>query len=111
MGIHTGKGRYLTPENFSNELYLRNLIPVIIRTSTLTPLTPEFNLGPLFCLQDLATKIFEIKKCKFVYKTKTRGQLASYYGKLNNHIKGAAVDTYRKLEVENAHLPISLWKL
>jgi len=29
MGIHTGKGRYLTPENFSNELYLGDLLNVL----------------------------------------------------------------------------------
>ena len=52
-----------------------------------------------------------MKKRELVYKTKPSGQLASYYGKLNNHIEGAAVDTYSKLEVQKAHLTISLWKL
>jgi len=30
MGIHTGKGRYLTPENFSNELYLGDIFHGIL---------------------------------------------------------------------------------
>ena len=30
-----------------------------------------------------------MKKRELVYKTKPSGQLASYYGKLNNHIEGA----------------------
>ena len=30
MAIHTGKGRYLTPENFSNELYLGDLLNIIL---------------------------------------------------------------------------------
>ena len=70
---------------------------------------PEFNLGPLFLLNDLATKIYEMKKREFVYKVKPSGQLATYFTKLKNHEEGAAVDTHRTIEVEKAHLPTNLW--
>ena len=54
---------------------------------------PEFNLGPLFLLNDLATEIYEMKKREFVYKVKPSGQLATYFTKLKNHEEGAAVDS------------------
>ena len=69
----------------------------------------EFNLGPLFLLNDLAAKIYEMKSREFVYRMKPSGQLATYFTQLKNHVEGAAVDTHRKIEVEKAHLPTSLW--
>lgn len=70
----------------------------------------EFNLGPLFLLDDLATKVYEMKRREFVFRLKPSGQLATYFTQLKNHVEGAAVDTHRMLEVEKAHLPTTLWK-
>ena len=43
MGIHTGKGRYLTPENFSNELYLGDILHDMLHV------TPNVNCL-LYCM-------------------------------------------------------------
>ena len=40
MGNHTGKGRYLTPENFGKELYLGECFGILVTYSD-----PEFNPG------------------------------------------------------------------
>ena len=71
---------------------------------------PEFNLGPLFLLKDLASIIYERMKKNYVYKRKPSGRLSTYFTQLKNHIEGSAVDTHRNLEVDKAHLPVSLWE-
>ena len=51
-----------------------------------------------------------MKNREFVYRKKPTGRLATYFPRLRNHVEGAAVDTHRRLEVERAHLPVSLWE-
>ena len=145
MGNHCGKGRVLTPENFSDELYLgapppctstQHLHPAVqgLHGAGLHPCTPapppctstpahapctstlhidhsypEFNLGPLFMLKDLASQIYEKKKRNYVFKRKPSGHLATYFTRLRNNVEGSAVDTHRRLEAEKAHLPTSIW--
>ena len=117
MGNHCGKGRVLTPENFSDELYL-GAPPPCTSTPAHAPCTstlhidhsyPEFNLGPLFMLKDLASQIYEKKKRNYVFKRKPSGRLATYFTRLRDNVEGSAVDTHRRLEAEKAHLPTSIW--
>ena len=112
MGNHCGKGRYLTPENFSDELYLgeRMLVSSDYLAITISHSCPECNLGPLFLLKDLASLIYEKKNKNYVYKRKPSGRLATYYTQLRDHVEGSAVDTHRRLEAEKARLPTGLWK-
>ena len=42
----------------------------------------------------------------YVFKRKPGGSLVSHFSKLRG-----AVDTHRKVEIEKAHLPTSLWKM
>ena len=72
---------------------------------------PEFNLGPLFLLKDLAGLIYEKRKKNYVFKRKPGGSLVSHFSLLRDTVEGAAVDTHRKVEIEKAHLPTSLWKM
>ena len=54
--------------------------------------------------------IYNMKNREFVYRKKPTGRLATYFPRLRNHVEGAAVDTHRRLEVERAPLPVSLWE-
>ena len=92
MNNHIGRGRFLMDDNFSKELYLM------------------FNLGPLFLLQPLAKKIFELKKREYIYKRKPGGGLSSHFTNLRDHNEGAAVATLRRKEKERAHLPMKIWE-
>ena len=110
MGNHIGKGRYLTPENFSKELYLGEQPTGSYWLSIHSPV-PEFNLGPLFLLDSVAQKMFEMKKRDYVYKKTSSGNLSTHFSRLADCREGAAVSTLRRLEVDKAHLPTDLWKL
>ena len=50
MAIHTGKGRYLTPENFSNELYLGDLLRVFCMVVNKCTLSKTVFFCMLFCM-------------------------------------------------------------
>ena len=65
MGNHTGKGRYLTPENFGKELYLGECFGILVTYSD-----PEFNPGPLFLLHSLAERMFGLRKRDYLYRRK-----------------------------------------
>ena len=47
----------------------------------------------------------------YVFKRKPGGSLVSHFSKLRDTVEGTAVDTHRKVEIEKAHLPTSLWKM
>ena len=72
---------------------------------------PAFNLGPLFLLDNLAKKIFDLKKREYIYKKTKTGHLSSHFSDLSDVTEGSAVATYRRLQVEKAHLPTSIWEM
>ena len=88
----TGRNRYLDPVNFSKEVYL------------------EFNLGPLFLLEDLVNEVFELKKKQYIYKEKPSGNLSTHFSRLADATEGSSVRTYRNRQVEKAHVPLEIWK-
>jgi hypothetical protein len=92
MKNHSGKGRFLKPNNFNKEIFL------------------EFNLGPPFLLDGLAERIFNLKKKKYIYNRKADGSLVSHFSRLADIEHGSAVSTYRRQQVEKAHLPLDIWK-
>jgi len=69
----------------------------------------EFNLGPLHKLEDVAQKIFELRHVEYLYRRTPSGALSTHFSRLRNHEEGAAVDTFRKLGEEWAHLPTRIW--
>ena len=92
MNNHSGKGRYLDPVNFSIEIYL------------------EFNLGPLFLLEEIVQAVYDLKKKEYLYKQKPSGALATHFSRLADVNDGSSIKTYRNKQVEKAHLPVSIWK-
>ena len=91
MTNHCGKGRYLEPVNFSKEICL------------------EFNLGPLFMMDKIIDKLYNLKKREFVYKTNESGAQVSHFSQLVDVEEGSAVRTYRRLHQEKSHLPVEIW--
>ena len=75
----------------------------------LSPPCLEFNLGPLHLLHNLAEKIYDLKPVKYICRKTPAGSLATHFSRLRNHEEGAAVDTFRKMGEERAHLPTRLW--
>lgn len=55
------------------------------------------------------TKIYELKKKLYIYKRKPDGSLVTHWSRLANPEEGSAINTYRKLQKEKAHLPLALW--
>ena len=92
MTNHCGKGRYLEPVNFSKEICL------------------EFNLGPLFMLNNIIDKLYNLKKREYVYKTNESGARSSHFSQLVDVEEGSAVRTYRRQQQEKSHLPVDIWK-
>ena len=90
--VTTGQNRYLDPVKFSKEVYL------------------EFNLGPLFLLEDLVNEVFELKKKQYIYKEKPSGNLSTHFSRLADATEGSSVRTYRNRQVEKAHVPLEIWK-
>jgi len=106
MGNHIGKGRYLTADNFGKELYLGECFGILVTYSD-----PEFNLGPLFLLHNLAERMLGLRKRDYLYRRKAHnGPLSSHFSRLANHEEGAAVSILRKVDVDKAHLPVKLWQ-
>ena len=71
---------------------------------------PEFNLGPLFLLDGLVDKLFNLKRREYIYKRKESGALATHFKHLADPDEGSSVKTYRKQQCDRAHLPLKLWK-
>ena len=91
MKNHCGTGRYLEPVNFSKEICL------------------EFNLGPLFMLNNIIDKLYNLKKREYVYKTNESGARSSHFSQLVDAEEGSAVRTYRQQQQEKSHLPVDIW--
>ena len=51
-----------------------------------------------------------MKKHEFVYRKKANGKMSSHFSLLRNIKEGAAIDTHRKVQIEEPHLPIDLQK-
>jgi hypothetical protein len=92
MKNHTGKGRFLKPQNFNKEIFL------------------QFNLGPPFLLCGLAERVFKLKEKRYIYNRKADGSLVTHFSSLADVENGSAVGTYRKQQEKKAHLPLDLWK-
>jgi hypothetical protein len=69
----------------------------------------EFNLGPLFMLQGLVDRIFELKKREYIYRRKFSGGPSTHFSRLADSEEGASVSSYRKEQIASAHLPVNLW--
>ena len=69
---------------------------------------PEFNLGPLFKMEGLVQKVYELKRREYVYKKKPSGALSTHY--LVDPEEGSSTRTYRRIQVEKSHLPMQFWE-
>ena len=69
----------------------------------------EFNLGPLFLLENLADEIYRLRPRDYIYRRKENGALSSFYKRLADPVEGSSVTTYRSQQMERAHLPVTLW--
>ena len=87
MVTHGGKGRYLQPENFSMEMYLR------------------FNLGPLHCLTGLCQEIVQERQRDYIRKSDISKRFDKVVSK-----NSAAVETFRRRQEEKTKLPLDIWK-
>jgi hypothetical protein len=106
MANHCGKGRYLTPYNFSMELYLGD---ILIFNNFYIFDVPEFNLGPLHELEPLIKKVYELRRYEYLYKRKACGNLVSHFSMLADPEEGSSTKTYRKRQSEKCHLPIKFF--
>lgn len=86
MNMHSGKGRYLQPANFSMELYL------------------QFNLGPLHLL-DYFIKDIQDTMSKAYMRKSDKNRLDKVVSE-----DSAANHSYKKRAEDKAKLPLSLWK-
>ena len=93
MTNYCGKGRYLEPVNFSKEICL------------------EFNLGPVFLLDNMIEKLYNLRKREYIYKTNESGALHLHFSHMADVDEESAVRTYRKQQLDKAHLPVEIWKL
>ena len=84
-------------------------LPTIYESDPSLSLVIEFNLGPPFMLEDLAKEIFMLKKKSYIYKRKADGSLVSHFSQLADVEEGSSIKTYRKKQVDKAHLPVALW--
>ena len=74
-------------------------------------MSPEFNLGPLHLLRNVAEKMYELKPREYVYRqTKKKGIFNTRTSRLADPEEGSAVKSWRQQEVQKAHLPVDLWK-
>ena len=70
----------------------KHILPVPV------PLSPEFNLGPLFLLQWLAEKMYELKHQEFIYRKNTKtGFFNTRLSQLADAAEGSAVKTWREM--------------
>ena len=74
-------------------------------------MSPEFNLGPLHLLRNVAEKMYEIRPREYVYKqTKKKGIFNTRASRLADPEEGSAVKSWRQQQVLKAHLPVDMWK-
>ena len=74
-------------------------------------MSPEFNLGPLHLLHNVAEKMYELKPREYVYRqTKKKGIFNTRALRLADPEEGSAVKSFRQQQVQKAHLPVDLWK-
>ena len=84
MNQHSGKNRYLTPENFSKEIVLR------------------FNLGPLHLLEGLISEVLALESTKCYLRK--QGIVVT-----NDTNKSAALGTFQKKNEQKSRFPVSFW--
>lgn len=86
MGTHTGRNRYLKPDYFSKELFLR------------------YNLGGLHSLEPLIEEIVQDTKTEYVRRcnSKRPDMLVS--------VTSSTIYNYKQKESKKSRLPLDLWK-
>ena len=73
-------------------------------------MSPEFNLGPLHLLGDVAKKMYDLKFREYLYRqTRGKGIFNTRVSRLADYEQGSAVKTWRKREMDKSHLPLDLW--
>ena len=70
----------------------------------------EFNLGPLFALDQLVEKMYNLNPRQYTYSRTATGKLSTHFSRLADTEEGSSVKTYRKRQVDKAHLPLNVWK-
>ena len=87
MNQHSGKNRYLEPENFSKEIVLR------------------FNLGPMHLLEGLVAEVLAMDTAKFYLRKEIKiGRVVT--DDLN---KSSAMATFQKKNEKKSRFPNSFW--
>ena len=87
MNQHSGKNRYLEPENFSKEIVLR------------------FNLGPMHLLEDLVGEVLAMDTAKFYLRKEIKiGRVVT-----NDLNKSSAMATFQKKNEKKSRFPNSFW--
>ena len=84
MNQHSGKNRFLTPENFSNEIVLR------------------FNLGPMHLLEGLIGEVLALESPKCYLRK--QGIVAT-----DDTNKSTALGTLQKKNEQKSRFPVSFW--
>ena len=87
MNQHSGKNRYLEPENFSKEIVLR------------------FNLGPMHLLEGLVAEVLAMDTAKFYLRKEIKiGRVVT-----NDLNKSSAMATFQKKNEKKSRFPNSFW--
>ena len=84
MNQHSGKNRFLTPENFSNEIVLR------------------FNLGPMHLLEGLIGEVLALESTKCYLRK--QGKVVT-----DDTNKSTALGTLQKKNEQKSRFPVSFW--
>ena len=84
MNQHSGKNRFLTPENFSNEIVLR------------------FNLGPMHLLEGLIGEVLALESTKCYLRK--QGIVVT-----DDTNKSAALGTFQKKNEQKSRFSVSFW--
>jgi hypothetical protein len=84
MNQHSGKNRFLTPENFSNEIVLR------------------FNLGPMHLLEGLIGEVLALESPKCYLRK--QGIVVT-----DDTNKSTALGTLQKKNEQKSLFPVSFW--
>ena len=73
-------------------------------------MSPEFNLGPLHLLNDVAQRMYDLKYREYIYRKAQGGLFKTRPSRLADVVEGSAVKSWRETEVNKAHLPVEMWK-
>ena len=73
-------------------------------------MSPEFNLGPLHLLNDVAQQMYDLKYREYIYRKTQGGLFKTRPSRLADAEEGSAVKSRRETEVNKAHLPVEMWK-